>query len=124
MKKYANIDKTILKSLPNPKCGGGHGSDYEIKLDIPEFTFLGVPDQPDFGHIEIKMVPDSKIIELKSLKYYVGQYRNIVVSYERAIQVMYEHMMDVYEPKSLVIVMKFRPRGGISSTLTADSSQK
>ena len=44
MKKYDTIDKTILKALPNPSAGA-----YEIKVKIPEFTFLGVKEQPDFA---------------------------------------------------------------------------
>ena len=126
MKRYKDIDKSLLESLPNPKSSDfdRFGDGYEIKLDIPEFTFLGVKDQPDFGDIEMWLTPDDKIVELKSLKYYIGQYRNIVVSYERAIQVMFEHMMEVYEPKHLVIQMRFRPRGGISSCLTVDSSKR
>jgi hypothetical protein len=43
LKLWKDIDETILKSLPNP------GRGYEQKIVIPEFTFLGVKDQPDFG---------------------------------------------------------------------------
>jgi 7-cyano-7-deazaguanine reductase len=34
---YKDIDASLLKSLPNPS-----GEAYEIKIKIPEFTFLGV----------------------------------------------------------------------------------
>ena len=40
------ISKDILKVLPNPSEGA-----YEIKVKIPEFTFLGVKGQPDFATI-------------------------------------------------------------------------
>ena len=45
MKKYDQINKDILKSLPNPTKEA-----YEIKIKIPEFTFLGVKEQPDFAN--------------------------------------------------------------------------
>jgi 7-cyano-7-deazaguanine reductase len=68
--------------------------------------------------------PDQKVIELKSLKQYVFQLRNIVVSYERLINVMYEHLKSTYEPHRLRLVMICNPRGGISSKLTIDSDWK
>jgi len=47
--------------------------------------------------------------------------RDITVSYERLINIFYDHLMEVYEPDRLRIVMNCNPRGGISSKLTIDS---
>lgn len=116
MKKYDQINKDILKSLPNPSKGA-----YEIKVKVPEFTFLGVKEQPDFANAYLSFYPSNKIIELKSLKQYVFHLRDIVVSYERLINIFYDHLMEVYEPERLRLVMVFNPRGGISSKLTIDS---
>jgi len=116
VRTYKEIDKTILKALPNPT-----GEAYEVKIKIPEFTFLGVSEQPDFAVLYITFYPMKKIIELKSLKQYVYQLRGITVSYERLINIIYDHLMEVYEPDRLRIVMMCNPRGGISSKLTIDS---
>lgn len=116
MKKYDQIDASALKALPNPSSEA-----YEIKIKIPEFTFLGVKEQPDFANVYLTFYPKDKIIELKSLKQYVFQLRDIVVSYERLINIFYDHMMEVYKPDRLRIVMNCNPRGGISSRLTIDS---
>ncbi len=118
-KLYEAIDKGILKSLPNPTSEA-----YEIKIKIPEFTFLGVKEQPDFANVYLTFYPRKRIIELKSLKQYVFQLRDITVSYERLINIFYDHMMEVYEPDRLRIVMNCNPRGGISSRLTIDSDWK
>lgn len=115
-KLYSEIDKSILVSLPNPTKEA-----YEIKIKIPEFTFLGVQEQPDFATIFLTFYPKNKIIELKSLKQYSFHLRDIVVSYERLINIIYDHMMEVYEPERLRIMMICNPRGGISSKLTIDS---
>lgn len=104
-----------LKSLPNPAPG------YEQQIDIPEFTFLGVKNQPDFGHIHIWFYGQDKTIELKSLKKYLIQYRDTVISYERAIDVMYKHLMEAYNPERIRLEIEFRPRGGISSKMVVDS---
>lgn len=115
-KTYKDIDKSILKSIPNPTKEA-----YEIKIKIPELTFLGVQEQPDFAVVYLTFYPKKKVIELKSLKQYVFQLRDITVSYERLINVMYDHLMEVYEPDRVRMVMITNPRGGISSKLTVDS---
>jgi len=40
---------------------------------------------PDMGCITIEYVPDQTIIELKSLKYYLLQYRNVGIFYENIV---------------------------------------
>ena len=116
MKNYKSIDKTLLKGIPNPTKEA-----YEIKIQIPEFTFLGVSEQPDFAKIYLTFYPKNKIIELRALKMYVFHLRDIVVSYERLINIVYDHIMEVYEPQRARVVMVCNPRGGISSKLTIDS---
>ncbi|WP_196138370.1 7-cyano-7-deazaguanine reductase [Aliikangiella sp. G2MR2-5] len=119
VKTYEEIDASILVALPNPSQQA-----YEINIKIPEFTFLGVQEQPDFATIYLTFYPKDKIIELKALKLYVYQLRNIVVSYERLINIFYDHLMQVYKPDRLRVVMNCNPRGGISSRLTIDSDWK
>jgi len=116
IKLYKDIDRSILKAIPNPSKEA-----YEIKIKIPEFTFLGVKEQPDFATVFLTMYPSDKIIELKSLKQYSFHLRNIVVSYERLINIFYDHLMQVYEPERLRISMVCNPRGGISAKLAIDS---
>lgn len=114
-KLWNSIDGAVLKSLPNAARG------YEQYIHIPEFTFLGVQNQPDFGIIKLWFYGNEKTIELKSLKLYLLQYRDTIISYERCLDVLYKHMMASYAPDRLRIEIEFRPRGGISSTLTVDS---
>jgi len=106
----------LLQRLPNPTEEA-----YEQKIYIPEFTFMGVGSQPDFGQVLITFYPTLWTIELKSLKVYKEAFRNDVASYERLANVMYDDIMAVYEPRRLRLMMQLRPRGGISSALTIDS---
>lgn len=119
LKTYKDIDSSYLQAIPNPSQQA-----YEIKIKIPEFTFLGVKEQPDFAVIYLTFYPKKSIIELKSLKQYVFQLRDIVASYERLINIFYDDLMKVYDPERLRIVMICNPRGGISSKLTIDSDWK
>jgi 7-cyano-7-deazaguanine reductase len=116
MKQKSWSDSSILKSIPNPAGGA-----YEIKLKAPEITFEGVRGQPDFALLYITFYPNTKVIELKSLKEYFYQFRSRIYSYERLINVIYDDMVKVYDPHRLRLVMVCNPRGGISSKLTIDS---
>lgn len=115
-KLFDKIDCSILKHLPNPTS-----ESYEAKIKIPECTFLGVHEQPDFATFYLTFYADKRIIELKSLKQYIYQLRDIIVSYERLINIVYDDLMKIYQPTRLRIVMVCNPRGGISSKLTIDS---
>ena len=106
----------VLRRLPNPATEA-----YEQKIYIPEFTFIGVINQPDFGEVLLTFYPSRYTIELKSLKHYKDAFRDSPMSYERLTNVMFDDLMKVYEPNRLRIMMRLRPRGGISSCLTIDS---
>ena len=114
---WKNSDISILKSLPNPE----NTRPYELKMKQPELTFVGVYGQPDFATLYVLMYPNGKIVELKSLKIYLQQYRNIVISYERLINIIYDHMIEVYKPSRLRLTLDCNPRGGIMSRITIDS---
>ena len=116
-KLYSDIDSSMLKSIPNPE----KVKPYEVKIKQPEVTFLGVYNQPDFATLYVLMYPNGKIVELKSFKEYLQQYRDVVISYERLINQLYDHMKEVYTPQRLRIVLDCNPRGGLSSRLSIDS---
>ena len=116
-KLYSEIDSSMLKAIPNPE----KVKPYEVKIKQPEVTFLGVYEQPDFATLYILMYPNGKVVELKSLKLYLQQYRDVVISYERLLNQVYEHIIEVYKPQRLRMVLDCNPRGGISSRLTIDS---
>jgi 7-cyano-7-deazaguanine reductase len=117
VKTYKDADelKALLKAIPYD------GGALEISHHAGEVTFLGVPDQPDFGVVDFKIYPSTHVPELKSLKEYFFGWRDVVVSYERFIDVVFEHLMEVYRPDRLRITLRTNVRGGISSTLTIDS---
>lgn len=109
-------DPTILSALRNPASNA-----QEINHKIPELTFLGAENQPDFGIMYINFYPGETIIELKSLKLYIVDFRNRKISYERLIDTFFKDLIAVYNPKRLRIVAIFNPRGGISSKIIMDS---
>jgi len=116
-KLYSDIDSSMLKSIPNPE----KVKPYEVKIKQPEVTFLGVYNQPDFATLYILMYPNGRIVELKSFKEYLQQYRDVIISYERLLNQVYEHMQERYTPNRLRMDLDCNARGGMSSRLTIDS---
>ncbi len=112
---YKDRDAGLLKALPNP------GGAIELRIDVPEFTILGALNQPDFGTLRLWFYPGKSIVELKSLKFYIHQYRDTLVSYERVANCIFDDIMAAYEPHRLRLEVKFRPRGGIYTSVVIDS---
>ncbi len=91
--------------------------DIEIKIDQPEFTSLcPISGLPDFGCITIRYKPNEKIVELKSLKYYLLQYRSVGIFYEHVVNRIMEDLVSFVRPKFMEVVGTFTPRGGITTT--------
>ncbi len=96
--------------------------DYEIEITCPEFTAVcPKTGQPDFATIQITYVPGDKIVELKSLKLYLFEYRNRGIFYEHSINTILDDLVRAVAPRSMTVVGQFTPRGGISSKITARS---
>ena len=112
-------ETSSLRKIDNPTSEA-----YEIKIHAPEITFIGAEAQPDFAVANITFYPGQSVIELKSLKQYLYQFRDTRISYERIINTIYDDLMDTYSPKRIRLVMEFNVRGGITSKLTIDSDWK
>jgi 7-cyano-7-deazaguanine reductase len=69
----SNPDEAVIEKVNNPKAG----SLYSVRFTVPEFTSLcPLTGQPDFAHLVIDYVPDKWLVESKSLKLYLGSFRN------------------------------------------------
>jgi 7-cyano-7-deazaguanine reductase len=94
--------------------------EYEVEITCPEFTAVcPKTGQPDFGTIVITYVPDASVIELKSLKLYLFDYRNRGIFYEHSINTILDDLVAACRPRRMRVIGQFTPRGGISSRITA-----
>ncbi len=94
--------------------------DVDIEISQPEFTSVcPMTGLPDFGTITVKYRPGEKIIELKSLKYYFLQYRNVGIFYEHAVNRILDDLAEVLAPKRMEVIGYFTARGGIATRVTA-----
>jgi 7-cyano-7-deazaguanine reductase len=94
--------------------------DVDITIRQPEFTSVcPMTGLPDFGRITIQYIPDDQIVELKSLKYYLMQYRNVGIFYEHVVNRILDDLVTMLKPKSMQVTGDFTTRGGIDSTVSA-----
>lgn len=107
---YDNPSIKILEKFPNPH----KDVDYCISLTCPEFTSIcPVTGQPDFAHLIIDYIPENFIVESKSLKLYLVNYRNHGAFHEDCTIKIAKDLQKLLKPKWLRIGGYWYPRGGI-----------
>ena len=106
--------------LPEIETFPNQFPDYEIRIDIPEFTSVcPKTGLPDFGTVRIAYVPRKTCLELKSLKDYILAYRNLGIFYENAVNRILEDVVRASRPVRVTVIGEFNPRGGIKSVVEA-----
>jgi 7-cyano-7-deazaguanine reductase len=106
----ASPDDARLDRVPNPHPG----LTYLIRFTAPEFTSLcPITGQPDFAHLVIDYVPDRYIVESKSLKLYLGSFRNHGAFHEACTLGIGKRLVDGLAPVWLRIGGYWYPRGGM-----------
>ena len=114
------MSSATIETFPNPRPE----RDFEIAINCPEFTSLcPKTGQPDFGEIRITYVPDRLCIELKSLKYYLIEFRNLGIFYEHVTNQILDDLVAAIEPRRMTVVGDFSVRGGIKTVVTASYQQ-
>jgi 7-cyano-7-deazaguanine reductase len=107
-----------IETFPNQFPG------YVIRIEIPEYTAVCPKSGlPDFGTIFLEYEPVKHVIELKSLKEYILAYRDIGIFYENAVNRMLKDFTAAARPKWCRVTGKFNTRGGMFSTVTAQSGK-
>jgi 7-cyano-7-deazaguanine reductase len=106
----ANPDEAVLERVAAP----AEGKHYLVRFTAPEFTSLcPITGQPDFAHIVIDYVPGEWIVESKSLKLYLGSFRNHGAFHEACTLQIAGRLVDLLAPVWLRIGAYFYPRGGM-----------
>jgi 7-cyano-7-deazaguanine reductase len=122
MKRISEKEATagLNVSLPSIETFANQFRDYEIRIEIPEFTSIcPKTGLPDFGSITIRYIPAKACLELKSLKEYIHAYRNLGIFYENAVNRILEDVVRACRPVRAEVVGEFAPRGGLMSVVEA-----
>jgi len=114
------ITKSKLKKWPNPS----QDRDYTIDISFSEFTCLCPRSgYPDFATIDISYVPDKYIVELKSLKLYLNNYRDQSISHELSTNQIFDDLKELLKPRHMEVTGDFNPRGNVKTIIKVSTDQ-
>ena len=98
---------------------------YEISIQLPEFTckcpFSGYPD---LAKLNITYQPNLRVYELKSLKLYINNFRDIKISHEEVVNRIMDDLVNEGSPHWIHLNAAFNPRGNVSMQLDIFSGEK
>lgn len=104
------IENAQLITFPNPRPG----RHYTIDINLPEFTckcpFSGYPD---FATMQVRYVPDQRVVELKAIKLYVNSYRDQYISHEEVVNKILDDLVAACDPLEMTLRGDFQPRGNV-----------
>jgi len=115
------MSSSTLETFPNPRPE----RDFEIQILCPEFTSVcPMTGLPDFGEIRITYVPDTRCVELKSLKYYLVEFRNKGIFYEQVTNQILDDLVATLQPRRMTVIGDFSVRGGLKTIVKAEYPAK
>jgi 7-cyano-7-deazaguanine reductase len=114
---YDRPDASVLEWFPSPFADKGqnpHGVTGTLHIEAPEFTSLcPMTGQPDFATIVIDYTPCDRCVESKSLKLYLGRFRQAGEFHEACVNRIANDLIGLLNPQYLKVEGRFTPRGGI-----------
>ena len=107
---FASPKDASLECVPNPQAGAL----FLTRFTAPEFTSLcPVTGQPDFARLVIDYAPGEWLVESKSLKLYLGSFRDHGAFHEDCTLTIGRRIVAAAKPVWLRIGGYWFPRGGI-----------
>jgi 7-cyano-7-deazaguanine reductase len=107
----ASPEEAVLEAVPFER---GDGPPTVVRFAAPEFTSLcPMTGQPDFAHLVIDYCPDKALVESKSLKLFLGSFRNHGAFHEECTIKIARRIVEATKPLWLRIGGYWYPRGGI-----------
>ena len=118
---YDKPSPELLEHFPSPFR---NSTEHKVEIVAPEFTSLcPITGQPDFATIVIKYTPNERCVESKSLKLYLGSFRQHGEFHEACVARIHTDLCNLLQPKYLKVVGEFAPRGGIKFWPTVEWSE-
>ncbi|MFH0926581.1 MAG: preQ(1) synthase [bacterium] len=113
---YEKIDTEVLEVIKYEYPGKDTIVEYHTEEFSSVCPWTGLPDN---AKLTIKYTPCEKLVELKSLKYYLTSYRNIGILQEHVVNRMLDDLTELLSPKYMEIIGDFQARGGLSTRVVA-----
>jgi 7-cyano-7-deazaguanine reductase len=106
------IDTEVLEHIPFDHPDSATDVTYETDEFTSVCPWTGLPD---FGRLVITYKPRQRLVELKSLKYYLTSYRNVGILQEHAVNLVLRDLVALVEPDSMLIEAWYNERGGLKT---------
>jgi 7-cyano-7-deazaguanine reductase len=117
----AAIDLDVLETFPYEYPG----RKVVINIDTDEFTAVcPYSGLPDFATLRINYIPGTRLLELRSVKYYLLSYRNVGIFQEHAVNRILNDLAACCKPKWMQVIADYRIRGGVHSIATAETGRR
>lgn len=112
-----SVRPEVLETFPYES----KGDPLDVDIDTDEFTavcpWTGLPD---FGEVVVSYVPDEKVLELRSYKYYLLSYRTVGMVQEHVTRRILDDLVAAVRPVRMTVSTDYRVRGGIHTVCTAE----
>lgn len=90
------------------------GSPATVEISTDEFTAVCPwSGLPDFGTLRIHYLPDARLLELRSVKFYLLTYRNVGIFQEHAANRILQDLVAASSPRWMELELDYQVRGGI-----------
>jgi 7-cyano-7-deazaguanine reductase len=94
------------------------GSPATVEIETNEFTAVCPwSGLPDFGRLVIRYLPKDRVLELRSLKYYLLSYRSVGIFQEHAANRILNDLVRACAPAWMELELEYRIRGGIHTVV-------
>lgn len=107
----------ILETIPYEYVG----KKTEVTIPTSEFTSVCPwSGLPDFADIKISFIPNEKLVEMKSLKYYLTSYRNVGIYQEHATNRILKDLVELLDPLYMRVEALWNARGGLGTEVIVE----
>lgn len=118
---YEAIQPELLDTFPYEYIGKRN----EVVFSTDEFTAVCPwSGLPDFAKITVRYVPYRKILELRSVKYYLQSFRQVGIFQEHLTVRILNDLVKACDPHEMTVKTEYNIRGGIRTTSEAGHQRK
>ncbi|MBI4340081.1 MAG: NADPH-dependent 7-cyano-7-deazaguanine reductase QueF [Chloroflexi bacterium] len=113
----ARIDTSVLEHIPFEYPGTATDVTYETDEFTSVCPWTGLPD---FARLVITYRPSHRLVELKSLKYYLTSFRSVGILQEHAVNRVLRDLVVLLEPERMAVEGFYNDRGGLRTGVRAE----
>jgi len=121
MEAISTVDTKVLETLPYEYPG----RNVVIDIDTNEFTAVcPYSGLPDYAILRVHYIPNKRLLELRSFKYYLFSYRNVGIYQEHAVNRILDDLVACCKPKWMRVVADYNIRGGVHTVASIEWGKK